>query len=274
MTDFRDISDTLPNPRTPTPAETALALAAALRNARDNEEAAPFRSMLFGRRGGGVVKLLDLFAGAGGCSVGYHRAGFDVVGVDNKPHPDYPYSLFVADAIEFAEHWLTVGAFDAVHASPPCPRHSTITPAHTRDQHPDLIEPVRELLRDWGGPYVIENVPGSPLVNPIRLCGSMFGLGVRRHRLFESNIPMLQPECEHHTQPQVWGVYGDHGDLAPVTRPDGTSRGNKARDAAHAREVMGIDWMTEWDDLADAIPPAYTEFIGGQLAAHLEERAA
>jgi len=218
--------------------------------------------------------MLDLFCGAGGCSVGYARAGFEVVGVDIHPHADYPYPMFVADAIAFADEWLSAGNFDVVHASPPCPRYSSATPAANRDKHPDLVEPVRELLRDWGGPYVIENVPGSPLENPVTLCGSMFGLGVRRHRLFETNVPMLQPECDHRSQPQVWGVYGDHGDAKPVTRPDGTSRGNKARDAAHAREVMGIDWMTSWDDLADAIPPAYTEWIGLQLLEHVGEVAA
>lgn len=219
-------------------------------------------------------RMLDLFCGAGGCSVGYHRAGFDVIGVDITPHPDYPYTLFIADALDFATDWLTAGDYDAVHASPPCPRYSTATPAANRDKHPDLIAPIRHILQTWGGPYVIENVPGAPLDNPVTLCGSMFDLGVRRHRLFETNVPMLQPECDHATQPQVWGVYGDHGDAKPVTRPDGTSRGNKARNTAHAGEVMGIDWMTKWDDIADAIPPAYTEFLGAQILEHITERAA
>lgn len=233
-------------------------------------------------------KLLDLFCGAGGCSVGYHRAGFEVVGVDIEPHPDYPFEFHQLDASAIRQDviagcWheygpasalpgrsdVCLGKFDAVHASPPCPRYSTATPAANRDKHPDLVEPIRNLLRAWGGPYVIENVPGAPLENPVTLCGSMFGLGVRRHRLFETNVPMLQPHCDHRSQPQVWGVYGDHGDLNPVKRPNGTSRGNKARDAAHAREVMGIDWMSRWDDLTDAIPPAYTEWIGGRLVEHL-----
>lgn len=219
-------------------------------------------------------KLLDLFCGAGGGSAGYGRAGFDVIGVDIERHDDYPFGMFIADAVSFAEEWLPVGDFDAVHASPPCPRYSSATPAANRDKHPDLVAPIRALLRASGLPYVIENVPGAPLDNPVTLCGSMFGLGVRRHRLFETNVPMLQPECDHRAQPQVWGVYGDHGDLSPVTRPDGTSRGNKARDVAHAQEVMGIGWMTRWDDLADAIPPAYTEHIGAQLLDHIESEAA
>ena len=218
-------------------------------------------------------RLLDLFAGAGGCSVGYHRAGFHVTGVDTLVHVDYPYELIVGDAIAFLDAGRHEG-YDVIAASPPCPRYSTATPASNRDKHPDLVGPIRDRLQEWGGPYVIENVPGAPLENPVVLCGSMFGLGVRRHRLFETNVPMLQPECDHRSQPRVWGVYGDHGDAKPVARPDGTSRGNKARDAAHAREVMGIDWMTQWDDLADAIPPAYTEWIGARLLEHLAEEVA
>ncbi|QSR25547.1 hypothetical protein CFH99_07915 [Nocardioides aromaticivorans] len=182
--------------------------------------------------------------------------------------------MVVGDAMTVLDCPDILDQFDVIAASPPCPRYSTATPQATRDKHPDLVPVVRAKLRDWGGDYVIENVPGAPLDNPIVLCGSMFGLGVRRHRLFETNVPMLQPECDHRNQPQVWGVYGDHGDRKPVTRPDGSSRGNKARDAAHAREVMGIDWMTRWDDLADAIPPAYTEWIGRQLIDQIEQVAA
>lgn len=218
-------------------------------------------------------KLLDLFCGAGGAGMGYHRAGFDVIGVDIERHDDYPFPLLIGDAVAFLDAgWAD--HFDAIHASPPCPRYSTATPADRRDQHPDLVGPIRDRLQAWGGPYVIENVPGAPLENPVRLCGSTFALGVRRHRLFESNVPMLQPECDHKSQSQVWGVYGDHGDAKPVRRPDGTRRGDKARDAAHAGEVMGIDWMTRWDDLADAIPPAYTQWLGAALIDDIESEAA
>lgn len=213
-------------------------------------------------------RLLDLFAGAGGCSVGYHRAGFDVDGVDREEHPDYPFELAVTDAMDVLNTAEILARYDVIHASPPCPRYSTATPRERRDKHPDLIGPVRDALKAWGGLYVIENVPGSPLQHPTMLCGSAFGLGVRRHRLFESNALLLSPGCDHSGE-QPWGVYGDHGDAAEVRRPDGGSRGRKARDAAHAREVLGIDWMTSWDDLADSIPPAYAEHIGLQLIDHL-----
>lgn len=214
--------------------------------------------------------LVDLFCGAGGCSVGYSRAGFDVVGIDINPHPDYPYTFIEGDVMTLFPR-LAIGHVAAIAASPPCPRYSSATPAARRDAHPDLVEPVREMLAATGLPYVIENVPGAPLLSPTTYCGSSFGLGVRRHRLFESNIPLTAPPCDHKGQTEVWGVYGQHGDKrGPVPRPNGTSRGGKARDAAHAREVMGIDWMSEWHDLADAIPPAYTEHIGRQLMAHLD----
>lgn len=219
-------------------------------------------------------KLLDLFAGAGGASVGYDRAGFNVTGVDITPHADYPYGLFVADALNFLDTWGDTFNFDVVHASPPCPRYSVATPAAHRDTHPDLIAPVRERLAELGVTYVIENVPGSPLLGPVTLCGSMFGLQVRRHRLFESNLPLTAPACQHEGR-TVYGVYGQHGDKnGAVARPNGTSRGTKARDVEHAREVMGIDWMTEWSDIADSIPPAYTEYIGRQLLEHVSEVAA
>lgn len=224
-------------------------------------------------------KLLDLFCGAGGASMGYHRAGFQVTGVDIEPHADYPFPMIVGDAMTVLSCPDILASFDAVAASPPCPRYSAATPAANRENHPDLVAPVRDALIAWGGTYAIENVPGAPLVNPILLCGSMFGLGVRRHRLFETNVFILRPECDHRGQGQTYGVYGDHGDLnGPVPRPDGTSRAVKARDAAHARELMGIDWMVNgerngWSDLADSIPPAYTQYLGEHLLERLEAAA-
>jgi DNA (cytosine-5)-methyltransferase 1 len=219
---------------------------------------------------------LDLFCGAGGTSVGLHRAGFTVRGVDNAGHPDYPFELIEADAMSVLADVEFLDTFDLVIAGPPCPRYSVITGDQHREKHPDLVAPVRAALEAWKGFYVIENVPGAPLVNPLLLCGSMFGLQVRRHRLFESNLPLSAPSgCNHKAQGQVYGVYGDHGDKqGAVPRPNGSSRGMKASGVVQAQEVLGIDWMTSWDDLADAIPPAYTEHLGKQMLAVILDRVA
>jgi DNA (cytosine-5)-methyltransferase 1 len=231
--------------------------------------------------------LIDLFAGAAGAGMGYHRAGFHVLAVDIEPHPDNPFPLLVADALEVLDvlnagesiGWpgtdrsLTATDIAVIHASPPCPRYSTATPAEARDRHPDLIGPVRDALRAWGGTYVIENVPGAPLDHPVMLCGSAFGLRVRRHRLFESPAFLMSPGCMHGRSTAV-GVYGAHPDReGGWLRPDGTSRGLKATSIADAQDALGVTWMSSWDDLADCIPPAMTEFIGEQLLTQLEAAA-
>jgi DNA (cytosine-5)-methyltransferase 1 len=209
-------------------------------------------------------RLLDLFSGAGGAARGYQLAGFHVTGVDINPQPRYAGDEFVqADAMRYP-----LDGFDAIHASPPCQAYSLITP--DKDLHPRLIDPIRILLASTGLPYVIENVGGArrDLRQPLRLCGSSFGLSVRRHRYFESNVSLMSMPCAHGKARPI-GVYGDHPENDhDYRRPDGTRRGAKALTVDHAREVMGMPWAT-WRECVEAIPPAYTRFIGEQLIEHV-----
>lgn len=223
-------------------------------------------------------RLLDLFCGAGGCSVGYARAGFEVVGVDIEPHPDYPFRILVADVMELLAVPEFLEGFDVVAASPPCQAYSDLKTSWNAKEHPELIEPVRDALLAWGGPFVIENVEGAArrMRHPVKLCGSMFGLGIegyqlRRHRMFEIHpqIPFLQPECAH--SGPVVGVYGDHLRSRGHWRKGADFPGQDK--VALAREALGIDWMG-WSDLSQSIPPAYTEFIGRQLIEQIGRAAA
>src|SRR5262252_358856 len=151
-------------------------------------------------------RLLDLFCGAGGAAMGYWRAGFDVTGVDVVPQPSYPFTFVQADALAYP-----LDGFDAVHASPPCQAYSVATGNARRGDHVDLYEPVRRRLEASGLPWVIENVIGAPYRQGVVLCGSMFGLRVRRHRNFEASFLMLAPACDHATQGRPLGVYGAGG---------------------------------------------------------------
>jgi len=229
------------------------------------------------------MRLLDLFSGAGGCSVGYHRAGFEVVGVDLNPQPRYPFEFHQADALGYLrEHGAE---FDVIHASPPCQRFSAMGKLWPEREHPDLLTPCRELLKASGRPYVIENVPGAPLIDPIMLCGTMFGLQtkhgsqLRRHRLFETSpaLGVLTPPCNHAKNASVIGVYGggQHPQRRRIPNTIGVyvhSGGSSQRDCLDfscftvndRRDAMGIDWMTG-NELSQAIPPAYTEWIGKAL---------
>jgi DNA (cytosine-5)-methyltransferase 1 len=200
-------------------------------------------------------KILDLFCGAGGASMGYHRAGFEVVGVDHKRQPRYPFDFVQADALEFAQ--AHGNEFDAIHASPPCQAYAA-TRVLSPSDHPMLIDDTRRLLKEAGLPYVIENVPGAPLLNPVRLNGQLFGLNVDRERWFECSFDVpffLLPPPRKSVK---MGRRVREGDVIQVV---GHFSG-----VDYARRAMGIGWMTR-TELAQAIPPAYTEFIGRQLMA-------
>jgi DNA (cytosine-5)-methyltransferase 1 len=210
-------------------------------------------------------RLLDLFSGAGGAAVGYHRAGFDVVGVDHKPQKRYPFELHQADALEFGARYGHL--FDVIHASPPCQAYSAANNIHGRTGHPDLIAPTRELLIATGRHYVIENVPRSPLQMAVQICGLALGLGVRRHRWFECSLLLFGTECRDHDKDYAI-VFGG-GARGRSHQSGRTAKGGpiirrSTLSLARAKEAMGIDWMTS-DELSQAIPPAYTEFLGRQL---------
>ena len=227
-------------------------------------------------------RLLDLFCGAGGAAMGYHRAGFEVVGVDIEPQPDYPFEFHQADALDVLEsirdggHWYyEIGHIDAVHASPPCQAYSETQKLHGK-RHPRLIEPTRELLYSIGNlPYVIENVVGAPLANPIVLCGSSFGLAVKRHRLFECDpFYTLAPPCQHPTEKKYpTHARKDKAQLSEFVHVYGTG-GGAGKDIDLWRWAMDVPWMQTKAEIAEAIPPAYTQFIGEQLMAHLKATVA
>jgi DNA (cytosine-5)-methyltransferase 1 len=213
-----------------------------------------------------MARLLDLFCKAGGAGMGYHRAGFDVTGVDIEPQPHYPFTFIQADALEVLADRDFMAQFAAVHASPICKKWTAYRrrPDHV-PEYPDLIGPTRKLLEaNFDGPWVMENIPGAPLRPDIKLCGSPFNLDVQRHRWFETNMPgVMSPPCVH----GIWKPRFAHA----------TNRTNLRRTVEIGvyriplpvqRQAMDIDWMT-LTELSQAIPPAYTEYIGGQLLEHL-----
>jgi DNA (cytosine-5)-methyltransferase 1 len=210
-------------------------------------------------------KLLDLFCGAGGCAMGYHRAGFDIVGVDIKPQPRYPFPMVVADALQPP---FNLRDFDVINASPPCQAYSRSRNNGTNKFAPRLIDETRRILHDSGKPFVIENVEGCPLHFPVIICGSMFGLGASgydlpRHRLFECSHLLLAPPCSHRRGKTI-GVYGNG------TNSYHRNKMGRCLKESEKREAMGIDWMTR-KELNQAIPPAYTEYIGKQLIRVIHE---
>ncbi len=207
-------------------------------------------------------RLLDLFCGAGGASVGYHRAGFDVVGVDIAPQPHYPFEFHQGDALTYvADHWQE---FDAIVGSPPCQASAMLTKGTNKGRlYVNLIPATRELFSQLPVPTVIENVQGSDLRRDITLCGEMFGLAVIRHRYFElDGWSAPQPSHQPHRgrvagyrhgewfDGPYFAVYGEGGGKGSVTQ---------------WQQAMGIDWTDDRTSIAEAIPPAYTEYIGGHL---------
>lgn len=221
------------------------------------------------------MRMFDLFSGEGGAGKGYADAGFEVIGVDNKPQPRYPFRFIQADALEFLRTHIEVYDFDGIdliHASPPCQRYS-VTRNFTGkgDTWPDLVGPVRELLIRTGLPYVIENVPGAPLIDPVILCGSHFNLavewddrkvGLRRHRLFETSFPVSLPgPCDH----SLSAITVAGHDVPSHQRKFGQSVPLWVR-----KQLMGIDWMGR-DALGQAIPPAYTKYIGEAFLASMQQ---
>jgi DNA (cytosine-5)-methyltransferase 1 len=217
-------------------------------------------------------RLLDLFSCAGGAAMGYHRAGFEVTGVDIDPQPRFPFTFRQADALTLPMDWIQ--SFDAVHASPPCQSYSDLARRNGNGHMwPRLIEPVREMLDASGLPYIIENVEGAPLLEPVVLCGTMFpGLRVIRHRLFESNLELEVPE--HGKHPLVFTHDKRKNHYGKLNQDESfvqvTGGGNCS--IANAKDALGIDWMTK-NELNESIPPAYTEYLGEQLMAYVRAEA-
>jgi DNA (cytosine-5)-methyltransferase 1 len=218
-------------------------------------------------------RLLDLFCGAGGAGMGYHQAGFDVVGVDIRPQPNYPFEFHQADAMT----WPLDG-FDAVHASPPCQDHSTLRTTGPVHDTGWMLQATVERLKASALPYAIENVPGArdEMPDAYVLCGKAFGLRpLKRHRLFLTSVPMLVPPCVCHPSQVTVGVYGDlaQKDRAASSLKDGRHTAGVKAGVHTARRLLDCPWMTP-KELSQAIPPAYTRFIGEQLMDHLKAVAA
>lgn len=202
------------------------------------------------------MRILDLFCGAGGASMGYHQAFPDaeIIGVDNVGQPDYPFKFIQGDALE-----ADVEGFDLIHASPPCQDYSPMSNRWGSDE-PRLIGDVRALIT--GQLYVIENVEGAryDMATTLKLCGTMFDLPTRRHRLFETSFLCWQPQCGQHSRDLI-SVYGKPDGRRLYTRTDRTVLHAWAS-VEDGQKALGISWTDNWHQLREAIPPAYTRYIG------------
>lgn len=224
-------------------------------------------------------RLLDLFCGAGGAGMGYHRAGFDVVGVDIKPQPHYPFPFILGDALDVMNRmflgekflasdgkWYGIDDFDGIHASPPCQAYSMAGQQwrSAGKKYPDLVEATRSSLIASGKPYIIENVPGAPLINPVLLNGAMFDKTLNRRRLFECSfdVPFRLIPKDRPSRFRMGRPVKEGDQITPV---------GHFSNIPYARKVMETPWMTG-QEMTQAIPPAYTEFIGKELMKVLEAR--
>jgi DNA (cytosine-5)-methyltransferase 1 len=210
-------------------------------------------------------RVLDLFCCAGGAGMGYWRAGFDVVGVDIQPRPNYPFTFIQGDALDVMREMCQ--EFHLVHASPPCQPHTALTKGTNRGrEYADFLAEMRELCLWFGVDWVIENVAGAPMRADLNLCGEMFGLGVIRHRKFElgwiGSTPARQPEHKRHRGPvRGWrhGVYRDGPYIAAY------GKGGGKGSVAEMQTAMDITWTDVHEELTEAIPPAYTAYIGREF---------
>lgn len=205
------------------------------------------------------LRALDLFSCAGGASVGLHRAGFYVVGVDIQHQPRYPFEFHQADALTYP-----LDGFDFIWASPPCQQFCALRTREDLSGYPDLIEPIRSKLLASGKPFIIENVPGAPIRKDVVLCGGMFGLRSYRHRLFECSFPVDQPAHPKHVvrvnrRGENRKAHWANGGFLTITGDIGVYAGP---------EAMGIDWMSG-NEMSEAIPPAYAEYLGRAAIQHI-----
>lgn len=205
------------------------------------------------------MRVLDLFCGVGGASEGYVRAGYEVVGMDIKPQPNYPYHFIHGNAMEINP--LIFNFFDLIHASPPCQAFSWGARKGRTEKFPDYISEVRQMLE--GHPFVIENIPTAPLLDPVMLCGTMFDLPLLKHRHFETSFPVDPPEHQKHI---YRGVMDGH--YLTVAGHGGNNKTGNFKISAW-QKAMDMPWAKSQAELAEAIPPAYTKFIGEMYLRHL-----